>query len=266
MSDERRVTQPAPTHDEFYVGYRAAPRGLVRLMRIAVPPLLAVVVFIGFTLARRQNDPGPGVWDTERVRTLEGMIDVAPYAQIRVLDADSPEGVRTILLVQEGKFGAIERVEGLVGRPAWVRGTVLERDGRQLLELDSTEDAVQSFDGLSTEERERLKARAAHPGGRRTLRGEIIDPKCFFGAMKPGEGKPHKQCATLCISGGIPPMFRCVAGDGATEYYLLVSPGGAAANEAVLPFVADPIELSGDIEQRGDLHVLTFDPSNLRRL
>ena len=40
------------------------------------------------------------------------------------------------------------------------------------------------------------------------VKGEIVDPKCFFGVMKPGEGKPHKDCAIRCILGGIPPVLK----------------------------------------------------------
>ena len=40
-----------------------------------------------------------------------------------------------------------------------------------------------------------------------TLRGEIVDSKCYLGAMKPGDQKTHKACATLCIRGGIPPVL-----------------------------------------------------------
>ena len=31
--------------------------------------------------------------------------------------------------------------------------------------------------------------------GEATYRGEILDSKCWFGAMQPGQGKPHKSCA-----------------------------------------------------------------------
>jgi len=44
--------------------------------------------------------------------------------------------------------------------------------------------------------------------GNKKLRGEIIDPKCFFGVMKPGSGKTHKSCAARCLSGGIPAVFK----------------------------------------------------------
>ena len=42
-------------------------------------------------------------------------------------------------------------------------------------------------------------------GGPVTVSGEIVDSKCFLGVMVPGAGKTHKECASLCLRGGIPP-------------------------------------------------------------
>jgi hypothetical protein len=39
------------------------------------------------------------------------------------------------------------------------------------------------------------------------VRGEIVDSKCFLGVMVPGSGKTHKDCASLCLRGGIPPAL-----------------------------------------------------------
>jgi len=36
------------------------------------------------------------------------------------------------------------------------------------------------------------------------LVGEIVDSKCYFGNMNPGNGKVHRDCAVRCMSGGIP--------------------------------------------------------------
>ena len=52
----------------------------------------------------------------------------------------------------------------------------------------------------------------AHPldgsaASRVTLRGEIVDSKCFLGVMVPGAGRTHKECASLCVRGGIPPAL-----------------------------------------------------------
>ncbi len=70
-----------------------------------------------------------------------------------------------------------------------------------------------------------------------TLKGEIIDPKCYLGAMKPGGGKTHKACAMLCISGGVPPMLVTRDANKQETFYLLTTDQGGVANELVLPFV-----------------------------
>jgi hypothetical protein len=37
-----------------------------------------------------------------------------------------------------------------------------------------------------------------------TVRGELVDSKCYLGVMNPGHGKVHRDCAARCIGGGIP--------------------------------------------------------------
>jgi hypothetical protein len=47
-----------------------------------------------------------------------------------------------------------------------------------------------------------------------TLVGEIVDSKCYLGIMNPGETNPHRECAALCIGGGIPPLIIAHDADG----------------------------------------------------
>jgi hypothetical protein len=47
-----------------------------------------------------------------------------------------------------------------------------------------------------------------------TLVGEIVDSKCYLGIMNPGETNPHRECAALCIRGGIPPLIIAHDADG----------------------------------------------------
>jgi hypothetical protein len=98
-----------------------------------------------------------------------------------------------------------------------------------------------------------------------TLRGEIIDPKCYLGAMKPGGGKTHKACAMRCVSGGIPPMLVTRDGDGGETFYLLVLPDGCAANEAAYPFLGDRVELQGRLEQQDDMLILKVASQDIQR-
>jgi hypothetical protein len=99
------------------------------------------------------------------------------------------------------------------------------------------------------------------PMGTRTFRGEIVDSKCYLGVMKPGEGKTHRSCASLCLRGGIPPALR-VEGDARTEpgLLLLVDADGHPLGPRVLPWVAQPVEITGQVTRYGDLWLLASDP------
>jgi hypothetical protein len=249
---------------EFYVGYFKTPPALARFLRWVLPVLIVVAVAVAWFVSRSQNDPGDGVWHDD-AQALVGRIAAKPYPLIRVPSTQPGRPVETILLVSEGKHGGGERVAALDGRIARVRGTILERDGRRLLEL-AENDAVTPDMSLSQPAEVRLASPIVVPVGQVTLRGEIIDPKCYSGAMKPGEGKTHKECATLCIAGGIPPMFVTLDDAGRRSYYLLTNPAGEALDDRILPFVADAVEISGVLEHRDDLQVLRIDPANIRRL
>ena len=83
-----------------------------------------------------------------------------------------------------------------------------------------------------------------------TLRGEIVDSKCFLGVMVPGEGKTHKDCASLCLRGGIPPAFVVRDREGRSALLLLVSESGGslAGHAAASRLAGEPIEVTGVIE------------------
>ena len=115
------------------------------------------------------------------------------------------------------------------------------------------------------------EATAGPPGGAvdlgiQTLRGEIVDSKCYLGVMKPGRGKPHRACATLCIRGGIPPVLRVETGSGEYRHFLLTDKAGGAINDRLLDLIAVPVEIAGRVLRTGDLLVLETDPKTIRRL
>jgi hypothetical protein len=101
---------------------------------------------------------------------------------------------------------------------------------------------------------------------RTTLIGEIIDPKCYLGAMKPGGGKTHKACAMLCIAGGIPPMLVTRDAQRQETFYLLTTYDGQMANGLVHPFVGDLVAVTGRLERHGDLLIFAITASEIRRL
>jgi hypothetical protein len=262
---------PAADRDEFFIGWLPAPGTYVRFLRPIVVVLLLAAAGAAAALAFLQRDPGPGTWETDRVRTFEGVAYTRPYAMLRVAGEEPGDPPRTLLLVEYGKFGALPRVEQIVqgraaGQAVRVSGTILHRDGRGMLELAEGEEGIRRL----TAEEERGLPPLDGPAPRVlaetvALRGEIIDPKCYLGAMKPGGGKTHKACAMLCISGGVPPMLVTRDAGGQETFHLLTTAGGGAANEVVLPYVGDQIEATGKLEQHGDLLILQIAPGGVQR-
>jgi hypothetical protein len=98
------------------------------------------------------------------------------------------------------------------------------------------------------------------------LAGEIVDSKCFFGVMNPGELKPHRACAVRCISGGIPPVLCVRDAAGRACYFWLVGPEGEPIGRALLDFVAEPVLVEGEVRRRGEELVLYTDPRGVRRI
>jgi hypothetical protein len=182
----------SPAHD-LYVGYLPTPPRLRRFLRIAIPALLWALLAAALLLGRSQPDPGDAVWDTGTPRTFRGTLFAAPYPTVLL---DEPfEGARACLVVEQGKHGAQARAAPLDGKHGWT----LRRDGRTLIELAFEPDALREDTAIPAAAPPAIEARA-----RVTLSGEIVDSKCYLGAMKPGEGKTHKECATLCIRAGPP--------------------------------------------------------------
>ena len=261
----------ASDRDEFFIGWEPTPKKYARFLRPIVVALLLVTGGVAAAVAYLQRDPGTGHWDTDEVRTFDGIVYTRPYAMIRVPGDKPGDPPHTLLLVEDGKFGALPRVEGFVqgktaGVAVRVTGTILRRHGRWMLELVEGEKGMR---GLTAAEEAKLpplswpapEVLAEHVA----LKGEIIDPKCYLGAMKPGGGKTHKACAMLCISGGVPPML--VTRDAARNetFYLLATEEGGVANERVLDFVGDPVEVSGRLERHGDLLILQVAADGVRR-
>jgi hypothetical protein len=100
--------------------------------------------------------------------------------------------------------------------------------------------------------------------GRETqLKGEILDPKCWFGVMKPGEGKVHKSCAIRCISGGIEPVFRVTNGL-ENDYYILKGTNGEDINQDILDYVAEPVYIDAEVEKVNGWNVAYVDPEAIK--
>ena len=151
-------------------------------------------------------------------------------------------------------------VAGFDGRRVKLRGTLIHRDDTSMIEV-----VTGSISTASAAQGESLPGPTLETLGAQTLAGEIVDSKCYLGVMNPGHTKPHRECATLCIRGGIPPLFVVKDAAGRSVHLWLVSETGEPVNQQVLDFVAEPIEITGQIKRSGDQLYLYANPQTYRR-
>jgi hypothetical protein len=240
---------------EFYVGYLSMPPRLRWTVRVLVLLLLALVAADAWLIASMQPAAGNGSW-AETPQEYVGTLTREPYPMLRV---NTPTGLKTYLLVSDEKRGAEAALGVTPDGPVKLSGFPIGRSGLGMIELAANDVAVISETPTITE-----PAREVHATV--TLEGEIVDSKCWLGVMRPGEGHLHKACASLCIRGGIPPMF-VTRGNSATPSLMLLTQadGSAVPPDLIIPYVGDAVRVTGTVEKRGDLWVLKADLPTLAR-
>ena len=255
--------------EAFYVGYQdRAPAVLGRFLRRVVLLLILAAIGVAVLLVVLQAPFDPGVFEFGVVKRYQGVLVEDP---VPLLVIDQPVGVggeitSRFLLVAFGKQGAEPEIEGLAGQEVRLDGSLIYREGVAMLELVAGSVEALPPGGSAQEGPPAAPLAAPIDLGRQTLRGEIVDSKCFLGVMKPGRGKPHRACAVRCISGGVPPVLRVETRDGDFRHFLLADENGDRVNDRVLEFVAEPIEITGEVRRLGELLILAADPRDYRRL
>lgn len=253
------MAEPAP----HFIGWLPMPQAFSRFLLPVVLGAGVGLAIVAMVVAGGQRAPGNGRWEDDRTVTLVGIAYAEPYAMIRV-PGDSPDDPPvSVLLVGAGKFGAAGRVRAYDGRPVRVAGTLLRRDGWRMLELAGTEGGVQPAE-LPEPELAGLRRSQPRTQGRVTLRGEIVDSKCYLGAMKPGDGRPHRGCALLCLKGGIPPLFLIRSGSASKSASLLTNETLGPLDDSTLNLAGLPIVVDGVIEECDDISVLRVLPNGVR--
>jgi hypothetical protein len=258
-------------NDDFYIGWEGkAPASHGRVTRRAVLAMLAIVLVAGAGFAASQRLIGTAFFEWGNVKEFSGVLRPDPYPHL-VIPAEGTNGTALAApLVAPFKFG-VKRTDIAVfdGRLVKLRGTRIHRDGRLMIELVPGSITAAS-DSLSPSARERAGVRGPSETpvslGQQTFRGEIVDSKCWMGVMNPGVLTPHRACAVRCISGGIPPMLL-VRREGAPALNLLLTDAaGAPVNDRVLDFVAEPVEITGEVVRYGELLTLRADPAGYHRV
>ena len=255
-------------NDEFYIGWeKKAPSGVGWWVRQAVVLLLTLVVALGLLLSLAQHTIGVSVFEWGKIKTFSGILRSQPYPHLLVPRPGAKGGqaaFSSYYLVKPFKFGLdAETASRLDGQMVRVKGTLIFRGNQTMIEI-----VADSIRQVEAPDKNLPTAKLASPVnlGTQTLVGEIVDSKCYLGVMNPGALLPHRACASRCISGGIPPVLLVRQSDRPPLYLLLVSRDGKPVNKQVLNLVAEPIEITGEVERQDDLLVLRADPATYRRV
>lgn len=244
--------------NDFYVGYvPKAPVSLARYVRKTIVVLGFLSLAAALALVAGQMPFANSAFEYGKLRKFEGIIETHPYPTLLVARPGEVERERKYsryLLVAPGKHGADDLVAAFDGKQVRLQGQLIYREGGTMVEIEPG-----SISLLDRAPRNQATARDLRPV---TVSGEIVDSKCYLGVMNPGKGKGHRDCASRCLSGGIPPIF--VASNGEKQFLLIGLDGHAIGRDALREFVAEPITIQGELLQEGESQVLRIDVRELR--
>ena len=255
-----------PEPDEFFVGYISdAPQQTSFILRKIIICLGVVVVIIAMTIAVSQREFSTANFEYGQFTTVEGYLFSNPLPHLKInrgVDSMGMPRYQTVLLVGEGKAGANEMIKEyethlgrMEGQLIQLQGQLIHGHHKVVLQLSAEQLPKRIGD------KQGLKPMLLKEGIETNISGEIVDPKCYFGVMKPGEGKPHRSCAIRCIAGGIPPVFHV---NGLSEYYLLLDENLQPVNQRILDIVGDNITLHGKAYQFDDWKIFLLNESFLK--
>ncbi|MGJ8725606.1 MAG: hypothetical protein ACSHYB_13690 [Roseibacillus sp.] len=238
--------------EEFFIGWQGkAPQENGRfLKRLVIVTALIVAVTAVAVSAMQRTVAKDAKWDLE-TKEFTGILLKEPAP---ILIGDDNE-VR--FLVNPLKFGFDEETAAKFHlKRVTLNGTLISRDGQEMIEglAETVREVEHSGDNIIPALKEQ---------GPVVLEGEIVDSKCYLGVMNPGNLKPHRACAINCISGGIPPVLVVRDPEGNATYTLMVGEQGQPINDLVLPLVAEPVRIQGQLKSLGKLPVVYVDEDGI---
>ena len=180
---------------EFYVPYiegslgNKTKRKLKYFVVISILFILTAAILFSFSQKPFKNS----TFELSSNTKISGTYHENPYPMLRVEIAENT--FKNILLLGFGKSSANpfleklqDEVKDLNNKTLSIEGNLIYYNGKTLLQITDEEKVILVNDtGQNLPNRKIISEM--------TLQGEIIDPKCYFGVMKPGFGKIHRSCA-----------------------------------------------------------------------
>ena len=258
--------------DEFYIGWQDEPTNSHKYKqgrRLFFSVSLLLILLFGVVYLSVENKFVDNYYGYGYLITMEGVVVEYPVFGLRTKIEGKEE---TVPLVGFGKFDALpvlttikERAQGM-GTPlanlkVTLKGTILTYQNKTWMELTEGNESI-----ISMEKGTQSYVQNIVTLNTQTISGEIVDPKCFFGAMNPAYSKIHRSCAIRCISGGIPPVLAIREQGVFTDYYFVVDQAGQPLNQSILQYVGMPLTLSGSIEQVDDWKLIKVNIKELAQV
>jgi hypothetical protein len=238
--------------EDFFVGYLKTPLRLVRFIAVAATVLIVAADALALLLYRAQEARASGDWGTAGEVSYTGILLARPDPFL-IVPAHGASAAYAVLPVSEGKEGAPAGYAALDGKSVTLTGYPLIRDGLTVLQVSEPAQPAAPQAALP----------APVPLGRHSLTGEIVDSKCYLGAMIPGEGKVHQSCAALCLLGDIPALFVTREGDGSLTYRLLADADGNPMPQAAGAHAGQPITLTGSVTRLPGIELFSVPRASL---
>lgn len=246
--------------DEFFIGYLGVPPKLKRFLLGFIPVLVIAALAFAFILPPLHFDQS-NLGKRTKVPEFEGLLVGQPSPHLlvpRTGDVGTGSDFSLYLLSGPGKTSPKPKVLEHVDKWVKLKGTPFHRNHLTVIATKSAEPMAAPTAGPTQP--------AGSSLGEFSLKGEIVDGKCYPGVMKPGRTKTHRSCAIRCIAGGVPPVFVVHNQAGDKLYFLLSDLDGTAVNDKVLDLVADPVQITGEVIQYADTFVLKADPATYQLL
>lgn len=248
---------------EFYVPYiegslgKKTKRKLKYFIFLSILFIMTAAILFSFSQKPFKNS----TFELSSSTKITGIYHENPYPMLHVEIAKNT--FKNILLLGFGKSSAnpfLEKLQSEVialnNKTLSIEGNLIYYNGKTLLQITNDEKVILVDETMQYLPNKKIISEM-------TLQGEIIDPKCYFGVMKPGFGKIHRSCAVRCISGGIPPVLATTDENNISEYYLITDKEGNAIHKDILPFIGKLCNIKGVVEKIDDWYLFKIDPQDI---
>ena len=247
--------------DEFYIGYlnNPLPETTSYIRKVAwIMFSGGICIALAFILSQKEFKKG--VFELYKESEIIGVLYQNPFPVLHIMRDEKEH--EQVLLLGFGKFGAEQMLDRIKARFGDIEQWEVKLTGNRIAYNEKTlfqisPNAINTFEKYKKVDKEREKKEL----GWASMQGEIVDSKCYFGVMKPGEGKIHRSCGIRCISGGIPPILVTKNVSNKEIYFVLVGINNRPINKLILPKIGQYINIKGEIVQIEDWKILKINPN-----